>query len=372
MKEPLVAHVVRRFGGVTEPFIATRIRADVRRELWTERLERPPADTPTERVVVPWLRPGTVGDRLFHRLPAIGPPLASGYARLERSRSPDVLHAHYLTTGWLVGRRTKTPLVVSTYGFDATVMARRARWRGAYGELARRAAGVVVEGPHMAQTVALLGFDPAAIHVVPIAAALAEIPFRMPQSPRDGVRLITCGRLVPKKGHALAIEGFAAAKLPPTSTLTIVGDGPLRQSLEALVARLGLRREVRFAGTLSRGDWVAALTQHDLFLAPSITAPNGDQEGGAPTTILDAQAAGVPVVGSTHADIPFLVADGITGYLSAEGSVVDLTRALQEAVSAPEQWPRIAEAARDQVMARHTDEAAAKLLRAIHAGAARR
>jgi colanic acid/amylovoran biosynthesis glycosyltransferase len=262
--------------------------------------------------------------------------------------------------------------VVSTYGFDATVMARRARWRQAYGELARRAAAIVVEGPHMAQTVALLGFDPAAIHVVPIAAALASIPFRIPRFEGDGVRLITCGRLVPKKGHALAIEGFAAAELPPNSTLTIVGDGPLRHSLEALVARLGLRREVTFAGALSRPDWVAALAQHDLFVAPSITAPNGDQEGGAPTTILDAQAAGVPVVGSTHADIPFLVADGVTGYLFPEGSVVGLSGALRQAVSGQAIWPRIAGAARDQVMARHTDEAAARLLRAIHAGAARR
>jgi colanic acid/amylovoran biosynthesis glycosyltransferase len=262
--------------------------------------------------------------------------------------------------------------VVSTYGFDATVMARRARWRRAYGELARRAAGVIVEGPHMAQTVAMLGFDPAAIHVVPIAAALAEIPFRIPGFRGDGVRLITCGRLVPKKGHALAIEAFAAAGLPPSSTLTIVGDGPLRHSLETLVARLGLRPKVTFAGALSRLEWVAALAQHDLFLAPSITAPNGDQEGGAPTTILDAQAAGVPVVGSTHADIPFLVADGITGYLFPEGSVVGLSRVLRQAKSAQAEWPRIADAARNQVMARHTDEAAARLLRAVHAGAARR
>ena len=51
-----------------------------------------------------------------------------------------------------------------------------------------------------------------------------------------------------------------------------------------------------------------------------MTARNGDTEGGAPTTILDAQAVGTIVVGSTHADIPFLVEDGVTGFLADEGS----------------------------------------------------
>jgi colanic acid/amylovoran biosynthesis glycosyltransferase len=369
---PRVAHVVRRFGGVTEPFIAARIRADAGRELWAERLDAPADGMIVERVEVPWLRPGTAGDRLFHRVPSIGPPLAGAYADLERRRAPDVIHAHYLTTGWLIADRTRAPLVVSAYGFDATALGRRSAWRRAYARLARRVSAVVVEGPYMAGTLESLGFDRARVHIVPIAAALTEVAFRSPEPVGQRIRLVSCGRLVPKKGHELAIRAFAEAGLPANSTLTIVGDGPLRAALAELVARLGLKSSVELAGPLDRAAWLDQLRAHDLLVAASVTAPNGDQEGGAPTTILDAQAAGVPVVASRHCDIPFLVRDEATGYLAPEGSVSGLRDTLRRAVAGQADWPRIAAAARAQITQRHTDEIAAGMLQAIHLGVAAR
>jgi colanic acid/amylovoran biosynthesis glycosyltransferase len=64
----------------------------------------------------------------------------------------------------------------------------------------------------------------------------------------------------------------------------------------------------------------------DIVLAPSVHAADGDTEGGAPVVVIEALCAGVPVVGSTHCDIPNIVSNGSTGFLSAERDVDALAR----------------------------------------------
>lgn len=362
-----VAHVVRHFGGLTEPFIIERVTGDRDDpELWTERLNRGRAPVPLQTIRVPLIRPGTFGDRAFHSVPAIGPILAHEYGRTEAERRPDVVHAHYLTTGWLVGRVTSAPLVVSAYGFDATVMPRRRLWRRAFETLAGRAAAIIVEGPYMRRTLVGLGFDENLVHVVPIAAGFEHMDFRIPNPTNLPLRLVSCGRMVAKKGHEIAIEAFAQSHLPAGSTLAIVGDGPLRSELSGLIDRLRLRESVRLMGSLDRPSWLNLLRGSDILVAASVTAANGDAEGGAPTTILDAQASGVPVVGSTHCDIPFLVSDGITGYLAAEGSAASLADSIRRVHHDRGAWRSIAQAARAQIDARHAGPVVAATLARIH------
>ena len=371
MSQLRVAHVVRRFGGLTEPFILERVVGDRdAAELWTERLDQSVPGLPVRIVRVPLITPGSIGDRIFHRLPAIGPFLAGKYTAAERASPPDVIHAHYLTTGWLVGRRTTSPLVVSTYGFDATAMPRRSGWRAAFRALRERASAVLAEGPFMRQTLVGLGFDPARVRVVPIAAGFERLSYRDPKPPEGGLRIMSCGRLVEKKGHDGAIRAFAAAGLPSGSRLDIVGAGPMLAPLMRLVTQLGLEGDVRFVGSLDRRSYLDHLATMDLMVAASRTARNGDSEGGAPTTILDAQSIGVPVVGSDHCDIPFLIEDGVTGYLAAEGDDRALAGALRRASDDRDRWRLIARAGRAQVDRRHSGALVAGLVQAIHAEAA--
>jgi glycosyltransferase involved in cell wall biosynthesis len=361
---PNIAHVVRRYGGVTEPFIQQRVTAPgSAAELWYERLDVP---SPVTAVQVPMraMRAGSALDRMFHRVPQIGRAFASPYRTTERERTPDAIHAHYLTTGYLVGSVTKGPLVVSAYGFDVTVLPQRPTWRAAFPLLAIRADLVLVEGPFMQRTVLGLGIPDDKVRLVPIAAGLDGIPYRGPRTVDAGIRLVCCGRLVPKKGHELAIKAFAAARsdLPAGSHLAVIGDGPLRPHLEGLVHALGVADAVTFLGALGRVEYLAELSGADILLAPSLTARNGDGEGGAPTTILDAQAAGVLTLGSTHADIPYLVAHGITGFLFREGDADGLRAAILDAVERRAEWPAIGQSARQQVERRHSDTNVAALL----------
>jgi colanic acid/amylovoran biosynthesis glycosyltransferase len=359
MSPRLVAHAVREFGGLTEPFIAQRVAArsgEFETELWYETLSADPP-VPAHKVSVRLIRPGGLGAHLFYRLPRVGSLVARPYRTLEESRRPAIIHAHYATTGYLIGSVTKAPLVVSTYGFDVSAMARRCAWRRAFGRLANRAAAVLVEGPHMAGVVEGLGFPADRIRVVRIAANLQDVEYEPQRDLSGPPRLLVCGRLIEKKGHELAIRAFGLLRneLGTDAALEIVGGGPRSADLIALVRRLGLQDRVHMVGPLPRSAYLERLRSATLLLAPSITAANGDSEGGAPTTILDAQASGTIVVGSTHADIPFLVRDGETGILVAEGDVDSLADGIRRALASKPDWSAMAATARAHVIEAHGD-----------------
>jgi glycosyltransferase involved in cell wall biosynthesis len=247
-------------------------------------------------------------------------------------------------------------------------MPRRALWGRAIRQIVPRFDAVLAEGPVMREAVIDLGFPQDRVHLVPIAASLAGIVYRDPTPPNGGVRMLLCGRMVEKKGHALALEAFAALirELPYGSRLVFVGTGPLEASLRTRSDQLGVQSQVDFLGPRLRSEYLAILGNADLLLAPSRTAANGDSEGGAPTTILDAQATGVITVASRHADIPFLVSDDETGYLADEGDALSLSSAIRRALASTRDWSSIAQRARRQVDARHSDMHVAKLLAAIH------
>lgn len=143
-----------------------------------------------------------------------------------------------------------------------------------------------------------------------------------PVTQADPIRILAVSRLVEKKGLRDAVCAVAQLQLP--CEFVIVGDGPLRTSLQALVDRLGVDGSIRLAGALPRHEIAALLQKTDIFLAPSVTAPNGDIEG-IPVAIMEAMASGIPVVSTRHSGIPELVQDNVSGFLLEEGDVAGLT-----------------------------------------------
>jgi colanic acid/amylovoran biosynthesis glycosyltransferase len=81
--------------------------------------------------------------------------------------------------------------------------------------------------------------------------------------------------------------------------------------------------------------------ENHVFLAPSVTAHDGDTEGGAPVSLIEMLATGMPVVSSLHCDIPEIVKDGVTGFLAPERDVDGLYDALRRVVREPENWNRL-------------------------------
>ena len=139
-----------------------------------------------------------------------------------------------------------------------------------------------------------------------------------PRPARRPFRLLSVGRLVPKKGYADQIDLYAELRRRGESfDVTLVGDGPLRRELEEKIDRLGLADHVRMVGALPHSEVEALLRAADLFLFTGIVSRDGDRDG-LPNVIPEAMAAGVPVVARPAPGVREAVVDGETGVLLAK------------------------------------------------------
>jgi colanic acid/amylovoran biosynthesis glycosyltransferase len=249
-----------------------------------------------------------------------------------------LLHAHFGPTACRhleIMRKAGLPLVTTFYGFDlGLARGEDSAWRAAYARLFAEGDAFVCEGPRMAEHLASLGCPAEKVTIVKIGLDLSRIPFR-PRARTEPLILFQTGRFVEKKAVDVSIRAFAAAerRLGPCE-LWLVGDGPERKRLEALAAELGAASRVRFLGMLSHADYRRAMDTAHIGLQPSRTARDGDTEGGAPTVLLEMQAAGMPVIGTRHADLPAVVAE--QDALVDEDDVDALAEAIVQAVELSE------------------------------------
>lgn len=135
--------------------------------------------------------------------------------------------------------------------------------------------------------------------------------------------VLTVARLDEQKGHRFLLE---AATMLPEVLFVLAGDGPLRPQLEADAAARGISDRVRFLG--ERSDVPALLGSCDLFVLPSVNE-------GLPLAILEAMAAGKPVIASSIGGIAEAIVDGQTGLLVPPGDVVALVSAIRAVVGSP-------------------------------------
>jgi len=128
-------------------------------------------------------------------------------------------------------------------------------------------------------------------------------------------RIVSIGRLVAFKGFEHLIDACAElARRGLKFNCEIIGDGPLRDDLEARIRKLNLTDQVRLLGSLAQGAVLEKLQSADIFALASVTDSQGASDV-FPTVIIEAMAAGRPVVSTRLAGIPESVVDGETGLL---------------------------------------------------------
>jgi glycosyltransferase involved in cell wall biosynthesis len=167
-------------------------------------------------------------------------------------------------------------------------------------------------------------------------------------SPRAG-RILSVGRLVPKKGFDVLVKACGELRRRGTQfELRIIGGGQLRDELRALAADEGVGDLVELPGSMSQSEVVAELAAAEVFALSPVVMPNGDRDG-IPNVVLEAMAAGVPVVASSVSGIREVLTDGVNGRLVAPGRPDLLADALGELLLDAAQRARLATAGRDFV-----------------------
>ncbi|NJN56550.1 MAG: glycosyltransferase [Leptolyngbyaceae cyanobacterium SL_5_9] len=259
-----------------------------------------------------------------------------GWFREIKKRSPQLVHAHFGLDGVLslpLAKKLNVPLVVTFHGNDATGMEYKSTGRAKLTDLFQKR-GQFFRDLYLERRdrlfksancfIAVSEFirsklvdkgcpsDKILVHYIGVDIDKFTPNLSIQREPI----VMFVGRLVEKKGCEYLIRAMAQVQaVMPEIELVVVGSGPLQQRLEQL-AQSCLKR-YRFLG-VQPPEAVKDLMNRSLLLCtPSVTAANGDSEG-LPIVVYEAQAMGLPVVGSIHAGIPEAVVHGETGFLAPE------------------------------------------------------
>lgn len=161
----------------------------------------------------------------------------------------------------------------------------------------------------------------------------------------QGNRLLYVGRLAAMKGLPLLFEALSQLKARyPDIKLTVVGDGGEREEIKAIAQSLNLANHIDFVGYKSQTEVREYLQTSDIFVLPSFAE-------GVPVVLMEAMAAGVPVLTTQIAGVPELVTHGNSGWLVPPGNVASLTEGLAALIDDADLRNRFGKAGQEKVAA---------------------
>jgi colanic acid/amylovoran biosynthesis glycosyltransferase len=248
----------------------------------------------------------------------------------------NIAHAHFADLACDYSdfiKNKNIPLVVSYYGYDYEYLPFiKPEYIKKYKELFRKADKFICEGTHGASILTKMGCPPHKIEVIRLGVEIEFIPFQTKTKFPQVLTLVQIATLREKKGHIYSLKAFhKALKNCPNMHLTFVGSGEksIYNELQDYVAVNNLRNHVTIIDEIDFNKLHHFISQFDVFIHPSCYSANRDCEGGAPIVLLDAQACGLPIISTTHCDIPDEVIHEKTGLLSPEKDIDGLTSSIQ-------------------------------------------
>lgn len=264
-----------------------------------------------------------------------------------RDFDPDVIHAHWATfpstVAWGLGRALGKPFSFTCHAHDIFVndhlLARKI-------EAARAAVTISRHNVSWLEDHVTPGARDR-MHVIHCGVELRELPYR-PDGRKPGF-ILAVGRLDPIKGFDVLIEAIGElAQQGRSVRCRIVGEGPEEPRLRASVERLGIGEMVELAGAQPQPRVRESLYEASVFVLPSVVTAQGDRDG-IPVSLMEAMAAGTPVVSTWVSGIPELIEDGLEGLLVAERDARALAQALGRMLDDRKDAAGMAAAARRKV-----------------------
>ncbi|GAB3222947.1 glycosyltransferase family 4 protein [Kineococcus gypseus] len=205
------------------------------------------------------------------------------------------------------------------------------------------------------------GLSKPSTHLVPCGV---DVPAEPPAPPRQSRRVVSVGRMVPKKGFPGLIRAMALVhERVPDATLEIIGGGELEEEVRALVTELGLDDVVEMRGPRSHDESLAAISASSVFVLNCAVPPDGDTDA-LPVVLREAMARAKPVVTTAVAGIPETL-DDTCGWVVAPDEPHRLADALVEALLDPAGAEERGRRARERVIERFTLESTAERLSGV-------
>ena len=231
----------------------------------------------------------------------------------------DLIDAHYYypdgVAAVLLGKWLGKPVVVTARGSDVNLLPQYRLPRKMIQWAAVHAKASIGVSRALTEVLRGLGHADERLHVMRNGVDLVRFRPLPPMEARgstgiEGEPVLLCvGNLVELKGHAIVIEALAhLVERHPNLRLVLVGDGPERKNLEALVARLGLQDHVQFVGVVPNDQLYRWYSAADVLVLAS-------SREGWPNVLLEAMACGTPVVATRVSGIPEVVCDAVAGRL---------------------------------------------------------
>lgn len=282
-----------------------------------------------------------------------------------RKEKPDVILAQYGMTGadiLPVVAKLQIPLVVHFHGYDASEKQLLANYRDRYLAMFQYASAIMAVSVKMAQMLEEIGAPKEKI----VYNCYGPRDYFLQLNPSySKPNFLSVGRFTAKKAHHIAILAFQKiADRFPEATLTIIGDGGMREVSEDLIRFFRLENRIILTGALPQEKILTYFENSIGFIQHSRTAPSGDMEG-TPLSILESQAAALPVISTYHAGIPDVVIHEETGFLVEENEIETMTLYMIRLLQNPDMVHRMGDAARKRIQEKFTLQRHIKVLNQV-------
>jgi len=242
-----------------------------------------------------------------------------GILKLCRKERYDIIHVHWPIPQGIFGYFGKfvtgSPLVSTFYGVELRWVKKGMPFlRGFLKWAINSPDAVIAISSHTANELKEIMWRE--INIIPYGTTIAERPRLERKSGKKNILFV--GRLVERKGVSYLIEAMRIISTQVDAILTIVGEGPERDSLQKLVQEYGLNDKVIFKGKVDQKGLERCYENCDVFVLPAVIDSKGDTEG-LGVVLLEAMSYKKPVIASNLGGIVDIVKDGKTGILVPAG-----------------------------------------------------
>jgi glycosyltransferase involved in cell wall biosynthesis len=275
---------------------------------------------------------------------AFGPLFIAFISAIMRAApSFDLIHAHWTLPGmaaWLGQFYHRRPFVLTVHGSDIYIAPQIPLIGALTRSMLPRSRRVIANSQALAQAARALGAPAHRLEVIPIGID-SELYHPGPD-PREPL-LLFVGYLIERKGLRYLVEALPQViRVFPQYRLAVIGEGPVRAEMEALVQSLGLAAHVTFVGHQTQRQVSQWMRRARLFILPSLEEAFG-------VVLLEALASGTPCIATRVGGIPEVIVPGV-GHLVPPGDTAALAQAMTSMLADQDAWQQLSWNARAHVL----------------------